>query len=227
VRKRLTDKDSDLVALAALAAGQLGDREAVPVLRKLLASEFELYRGNAAAALGLLGDAESAPVLRKMLADPDENLRAAAAEALGRLRDPDARPLLQALAERDPFPWVRDVAHRAVAAWHRIMAAAPPTAKPATFDAVSAAVRYGRNGDTIRGFPSRPSTSVKASDSRMIATAGFTIIRSQGGTARMKASITLKRAATIPIKGRNLGLPVDDAAAAITKNPTFAITAPV
>ena len=113
VRKRLTDKDGDLVVLAALAAGQLGDQDAIPELRKLLASGFELNRENAAYALGMLGDSESAPALRKMLADRDENLRAAAAEALGRLKDPAAVPLLKAMAESDPFPWVRDVARKA------------------------------------------------------------------------------------------------------------------
>jgi len=105
------------VMMAARAAGQLGDREAIPRLRQLLQSSFALNRQNAALSLGLLGKTGDTnprlvspvfPILRTMLSHRDENLRAAAAEALGRLRDRESLPLLKRMADDDPFPWVRE-----------------------------------------------------------------------------------------------------------------------
>jgi len=114
VRKHLHARNGDTVMMAALAAGQVGDRDAIPRLRQLLRSGFELNRQHAALSLGLLGDAASAPAIRTMLSHRDENLRAAAAEALGHLSDRESLPLLKRMAEDDPFPWVRERARSAI-----------------------------------------------------------------------------------------------------------------
>lgn len=95
-------------AYAALAAAHIGDKKAIPDIRKILAGSFMKGREYAAVALGRLGDLESAPAIRQMLKEfSDENHRAAAAEALGAMRDKGSREALKAALDAEPFPWVR------------------------------------------------------------------------------------------------------------------------
>jgi hypothetical protein len=104
-----TDKDADDLQLAALAAGQIGDRKSIPLLRPLLEEHYAPCRCNAALALGMLKDKESAPVLRTWLfRTEDENYRGAAAEALSEMGDKESIPALGLALQVEPFPWVRE-----------------------------------------------------------------------------------------------------------------------
>ena len=115
VKRHLSNRRLDTVALAALAAGHTGDRSMVPRLRELLNSGFVIVRSNAMLSLGRLGDNRSAATIRERLTyRRDENVRAAAAEALGLLRDVASLPALQAALQAEPLPWVRETMRRAV-----------------------------------------------------------------------------------------------------------------
>ena len=89
----------------ALALGRLGDRTAVPALRKALAanapdSETVIY---AIWALGSLGDPEAIPELVRLASSDDRGLRKAAVHALGVFDRPEAHEaLLAALADATP-----------------------------------------------------------------------------------------------------------------------------
>ncbi len=120
VKRHLSAKSLDTVALAALAAGRTGDRSMIPRLRELLRSRFVLARMNAARSLGMLGDTASAPQLRRMLGyQRDENVRAAAAEALGHLKDAESIPALKDALKDEPFAWVRREMQKAIRATNR------------------------------------------------------------------------------------------------------------
>jgi len=109
VRRCLDDRDLNVRAYAALAAGRVGDRAFIPRLRELLGSRYVVIRARSAVALGMLGDRESAPRLREMLHYvDDENVRAAAAQALGEMEDRGSAAALEAALEVEPFPWVRE-----------------------------------------------------------------------------------------------------------------------
>lgn len=90
-----SDKDTRLVATEAL--GRLQDVDALPQLRKLLATEQEPYnRVTAAHALLLLGDNSGLETLLTILRKSNSSdHRAAAALALGDARDPRARAELK------------------------------------------------------------------------------------------------------------------------------------
>jgi HEAT repeat protein len=105
---KLRKEHGDARAVAALAAGRIGDPALVPVLRRCLGSSYDVTRLNAALSLGMLGDKESAPKIRDWLSIVgDENYRGVAAEALGHLKDKDSGPALEAALAAEPFPWVR------------------------------------------------------------------------------------------------------------------------
>jgi hypothetical protein len=113
--RRGLEKGSYAAAYAALAAAHIQDREAIPAIRRVLASRDPVYRQYAAIALGRLGDRASAAVFRQMLQDrEDESLRAAGAEALGDLGDAVAIGALADALKREPFAWVRDTIQQAL-----------------------------------------------------------------------------------------------------------------
>jgi HEAT repeat protein len=76
---------------AAVSLGQIGSREAVPVLIETLSDARAPYdvRREAARALGLIGDPAAVPALRSVLAHPDPYLSEIAFEALRKL-DPSS-----------------------------------------------------------------------------------------------------------------------------------------
>lgn len=81
-------KDGQVQIDCLVALGELGAREAVPILLERLRSPQGLFRVVAARALGDIG-AESPTVLRGLCAsvqDPDEKVRVEAIASLGRLR---------------------------------------------------------------------------------------------------------------------------------------------
>jgi len=90
-----SDKDTRLVATEAL--GRLQDADALPQLRKLLATEQEPYnRVTAAHALLLLGDNSGLETLLGILHNnQNSDFRAAAALSLGDARDPRAAAALK------------------------------------------------------------------------------------------------------------------------------------
>ena len=110
----IVEEDTSLAlrGAAALALGDLGDPEVVPVLLQALAAtaNFDLKRATVI-ALGQIGDARAvAPVLDVLQNAFDVSLRESAAEALGRLGDAAAvEPLIEVL-RRDAEPVRRQAA---------------------------------------------------------------------------------------------------------------------
>lgn len=89
----LTASDApNLRALGAIGLGLLGDKSAVPVLRRLATSgeSGNVARAAAARALGLLGARAESETLAELARSPDATLRAAALTTLGCLEIPDA-----------------------------------------------------------------------------------------------------------------------------------------
>jgi HEAT repeat protein len=106
---RYMDEHGDAKAVAALAAGRIGDPALIPVLRRYVDSSYAPLKHHAALSLSVLGDPELAPTMREWLRlVGDENYRGVAAEALGNLRDRDSVGTLTAAAAVEPFPWVRE-----------------------------------------------------------------------------------------------------------------------
>jgi HEAT repeat protein len=95
VRRRKVEEDEFVRRAAAISLGQLGSREAVPVLVEALSNARTPgdVRREAARALGLIGDPAAVPALRSALTDRDPYLSRIAVEALRKI-DPAtaARP---------------------------------------------------------------------------------------------------------------------------------------
>lgn len=117
---------------AVEALGQLGNREAVPHLIKLLHKE-EAYRWNrrlVVNALGNLRDRRAVPALLELLKDDDEFLRKITLFALKKIRDPKAfLPMVAMLRDREP--WVRRTAQRLLSEWTQGLHAGLPPRDPA------------------------------------------------------------------------------------------------
>jgi cyclophilin family peptidyl-prolyl cis-trans isomerase len=94
----LRDPDRGVRRRAALAAGRIGERSALPALLELLGDREVELRRMAAFALGLLADRGATDRLLAALADPDAGVRGRAAEALGRVGDPRAAEAVARLA---------------------------------------------------------------------------------------------------------------------------------
>jgi Na+/melibiose symporter-like transporter len=83
----LESSQADLSIAAAWALGNIGDKTAVPPLRRAARSEYTLLQARAVRALASLGDVEEIPYLiERLRSETDEALRIAYASALGRLR---------------------------------------------------------------------------------------------------------------------------------------------
>jgi HEAT repeat protein len=86
----LGDGEARVRRRAALAAGRVGLREAVPTLMKALGDADPEVRQMAAFALGLIGDAAARESLIAALADSSPLVKGSAAEALGLIGDASA-----------------------------------------------------------------------------------------------------------------------------------------
>lgn len=97
----LGEDRSELSFVVTRSLGRLGDRRAVPALRRLLFSGYHLLEANAARALSLLGDEESIPdFLEKLERESNPVLKIAYASALGKLRAAQAiDPIFALLAQ--------------------------------------------------------------------------------------------------------------------------------
>jgi hypothetical protein len=83
--------EAELSVAATRSLGKLGDKRAIPALRRKLAGGYPLLKANAARVLGTLGDVESRPaLLEKFRSETDPTLRIAYASALGRLQATEA-----------------------------------------------------------------------------------------------------------------------------------------
>ena len=80
-----------LSVIAAWALGRIGDRDAIPALRKGLDSEYRSVRAHCARALGTLNDLEIIPLLHERLeTETDKGLQMAYASALGNMEAHEA-----------------------------------------------------------------------------------------------------------------------------------------
>ena len=90
----LQDPEEEVRFAAALAAGDLGAPQSLPVLLEALRHGPPHRRRQAAASLRVLGDAAAVPALMDALADPSRAVQEQAAVALGSLGDSRAVPAL-------------------------------------------------------------------------------------------------------------------------------------
>jgi HEAT repeat protein len=103
VRAGLVDENLGVRYVAAMTAGELGDRSLLPAVRPLLEDESRSVRAAAVyAARTLGGDADPSMLASMLLSDPDPRRRAQAAYILGELGESSAIPLLRDAARRDP-----------------------------------------------------------------------------------------------------------------------------
>ena len=82
----LTDGAENERGAAAVALGQIGDRQVVPMLMARALDEAAAVRGAVAWALGALGDTRARETLERLQADDDPDTAEAAREALGKKR---------------------------------------------------------------------------------------------------------------------------------------------
>ncbi len=81
-RQMLTEDDTDLLQLAALGAGALGDVKSVELLSALLRHPLDNVRRAACLALAAIGTTAAMDAIASALLHGDEMLRQAAAEAM-------------------------------------------------------------------------------------------------------------------------------------------------
>ena len=95
----LEGEEPALSTIAAWGLGRLGDRRALPALRRGLEAPYRSVQAHCARSLGSLGDRTVLPLLMERLTAADDiGLRMAFASALGRLQASEAvRPLLDLL----------------------------------------------------------------------------------------------------------------------------------
>jgi putative membrane-bound dehydrogenase-like protein len=101
LRPLLTDAATDVRNRAIAAAGELGDRAAIPAL--LAAVEAPESRFEAAFALARLPDLRALQIYLRGVADKNADLRKASATAIGLVRD-QAATVLDQLAHRNELP---------------------------------------------------------------------------------------------------------------------------
>jgi hypothetical protein len=108
----LNGSDIELSATAAWALGQIGDRDAIPALRKQLSAPYRILRARSARALGSLGDIENAAELLNLFTiETDPVLKTAYASALSTLRYlPALEQILKLLAEVQNETFRRELA---------------------------------------------------------------------------------------------------------------------
>jgi MFS family permease len=94
-----------LAVAAAWALGRIGNKSALPALRRALNEcPYRSVKAHAARALGTLKDSESISILLKYLRDdPDSGLRIACASALSKLRVYECAPDFLQMLYIDPF----------------------------------------------------------------------------------------------------------------------------
>ncbi|MBI2441860.1 MAG: MFS transporter [Lentisphaerae bacterium] len=80
----LDSKEPDLSVTAGWALGRIGDKQAIPALRRALISEYALLRSRSARSLAILSDAEAVPILFDLFnSEKQDSIRVAYASALG------------------------------------------------------------------------------------------------------------------------------------------------
>lgn len=105
-------EDGDIGPFVAIAACRLGDASAASKVRPLLREPA--FRDFAAVALASTGDKTVIIPLRFALDNADPFLRAEAATLLARFKDETSRKKIETLRDRDPDPRVRKAAKRAM-----------------------------------------------------------------------------------------------------------------
>lgn len=117
-----------VVALRPARSWAAAPRAKVEELCKALLEDSNYkVRVQAAIVLGKLGDVSAVDALVKALEDANKTVRGIAAQALGQIGDAAAAEPLRALAGRDPEPFVKGQAERALAMLHPI--GGPPSKK--------------------------------------------------------------------------------------------------
>jgi len=94
------ETDEWLLQFSIIAAlGELGNPQAIPLLKEALSSQVELVQTAAIGSLGELGDAEVVPSLLPYVGHPDWQIRHRLVQALGRLGGEAAKAALETLSQ--------------------------------------------------------------------------------------------------------------------------------
>jgi hypothetical protein len=103
-------------------AAPSGTHHVQEVCRTLTEDANYKVRVQAALVLGKMGDVAATPCLLKAFGDQNRTVRAMSAQALGQIGDTGAAEALRGLIKKDPDPFVRTQAEKAVA-----LLSGPPT----------------------------------------------------------------------------------------------------
>ncbi len=102
LREMLGDPNPRVRQQAIDAVGDLGDKEAIPLLVDLLSNGDAENRREAIQNLGKLGAKDAGAAIAELLSDSSDRVRREAADVLGRLKAKEALPgLLQALSDKN------------------------------------------------------------------------------------------------------------------------------
>jgi len=111
----LKETSEILVMNAGWVLAKMPGREPAQVLFTCLKSNKDPMRRSAAAhGLGCVEDHRAAPLLLAALRDADADVRMNAADSLGQRCAPETLVVLRELAQKDPDPYMRDAAAKAV-----------------------------------------------------------------------------------------------------------------
>jgi HEAT repeat protein len=107
--------DTMLAAKAVHVAAWLQDPRSVSVLELAAASQHKMVRVAAATAAARLAQDQASSVFVSLLADEDAECRRIAIESIQPGAIPRVRVQLEMLALTDPYPFIRELAARALA----------------------------------------------------------------------------------------------------------------
>ncbi len=103
-------EDAGLASKAAYLASMIVSDRSRAVLEAAATSKLAVVRVAAASGIRNLPEADAERVMELMRTDPDVGVRKVILKSVARFTSPQIAAKVQAMAERDPEPFVRDLA---------------------------------------------------------------------------------------------------------------------
>jgi HEAT repeat protein len=102
--------DLNLASKAAYLASMISSDQSMAVLEAAAASKETVVRVAAASGIRNLLEADAEKILKLMKNDPDSGVRKVVLKSVPNFRSPQLVAKVQEMAEKDPEPFVRDLA---------------------------------------------------------------------------------------------------------------------